>query len=82
MDKKSLAIAGLIVCLAIAVGYIAYNTWFIEFINNCRQEGIDNTLQGLVDQIKMRGTAIQIKVGDEQLICSTERVLNGNNSKP
>lgn len=79
LDKKSLAIIGLIICLVIAVGYIAYGIWFTNFVTNCRQEGMDNTLQGMVNQITSRGTAIQIKVGQEQLICSTVGLLNGVN---
>jgi hypothetical protein len=54
---------------------MAYSIWFVNFVDSCRQEGINNTLQGIVDQIKLRGTAIQIKVGQEQLICSTESLI-------
>ena len=79
MNKAYALIIALAVALAIAVGYILYNTWFTSLISNCRQEGINQTLQGLVDQIKLRGTAISIKIGQDNLICSTEGVLNGLN---
>jgi len=76
MDKKSLVIIALIISLAIAIGYIIYNIWFAMMISNCRQEGIDSTLQGLVDQIKLRGTAISIKIGQDNLICSIESIIS------
>ena len=77
MDKKSLLIIALVVALAIALIYIFGISGMEDYCDNCRQEGMQNTLSGLVAQIKMRQVAIQINVGDDQLICSTRGLLDG-----
>lgn len=40
---------------------------------DCIQRGFDKTLQGIIDEVKKRGNAIEMKVGEESLICDIRR---------
>ena len=75
MDKKSLAIIGLTICLVIAVGYMVYSIWFVNFITSCRQEGSNNALSSMVQIINSTKQPIDIKIGNEELICSTKTLI-------
>jgi len=77
MDKKSIAIIALASILAITLVYFLGLKSLEGYCQSCRQEAFQNTMQGMVDQIKLRNSAISIKVGEEQLICSTRELLGG-----
>lgn len=75
MRKEYALIVVLAIALTIALGYIAYNTWFTAFVNNCKQEGANNALVSLVQIINNTGRPIDIKIGNEELICSTKTLI-------
>jgi hypothetical protein len=77
MDKKSLTIVILSVALvAVLIYFVAGNAW-TNFYNSCRQEGSNNALQSMVQIINSTKQPIDIKVGNEELICSTRKLIGG-----
>ena len=59
----------LLVCLIYFVGI----NMIKSYCDGCRMTGIQNSLQTLVNEIKNRGTAIQVTVGNDSLICDLRK---------
>jgi len=59
----------LLVCLIYFVGI----NMIKSYCDECRTKGIQGSLQALVNEIKNRGTAIQVTVGNDSLICDLRK---------
>jgi hypothetical protein len=75
MDKKSIAIIILSIVLAAVLIYIVGGWAWTNLTNSCKLEGANNALNNLVQIINSTKQPVDIKVGNEELICSTKTLI-------
>jgi len=73
IDKKNLIIIVLSIVLAITLIYFVGFRELEKYCDNCKQKGLENSLQGIINEIKKRGVGIEITVKEDKLICDIRK---------
>ena len=74
LDKMKLyAVIVTVLLIAIVVYFVGIKE-MNNYCSSCRQQGFDNALKGIINEVKNRQTGIEMTVGNDKLICTVRGV--------